>query len=113
MLNIPNIPNSKFPETREHEKKGLHRTLYRFSPEDYRDVDKVWVGTHPEDGKELRVEDGPPAGGPIPEQPEAPGTFVPGYDPGELAEIAARMMKGGNGGGPLRKAADKVRDVTS
>ena len=32
MLDVPNIPNSKFPETREHEERGLDRTLYRFSP---------------------------------------------------------------------------------
>jgi Mn-containing catalase len=92
MLNIPNIPNSKFPETREHEEAGLHRTLYRFSPDDYRDIDKVWVGTHPEDGEEVTVADGPPEGSPTPEQEEAPDNFVPGYDPGELAEIAKRMM---------------------
>ena len=92
MLNIPNIPNSKFPETREHEEAGLHRTLYRFSPDDYRDIDKVWVGTHPEDGEEVVVADGPPEGSPTPEQEEAPDNFVPGYDPGELAEIAKRLM---------------------
>ena len=107
MLNIPNIPNSKFPETREHEQKGLHRTLYRFSPEDYRDIDKVWVGSHPEDGEELRVADAPPEGSAKPEQPETPEMFVPGYDPGELAEIASRMMRGGNGGGPRRNAAER------
>jgi Mn-containing catalase len=108
MLNIPNIPNSKFPETREHEEKGLRRTLYRFSPEDYRDIDKVWVGSHPEDGEELRVADAPPEGAAKPEQPETPETFVPGYDPGELAEIASRMMRGGNGG---RAAAQGGREA--
>jgi Mn-containing catalase len=92
MLNIPNIPNSKFPETREHEEKGLHRTLYRFSPDDYRDIDKIWDGAHPDDGQEVKVEDGPPEGGPTTDFGEVPENFVPGYDPGELAEIAKRLM---------------------
>jgi Mn-containing catalase len=98
MLNIPNVPNSKFPETRRHEDAGLHRTLYRFSPEDFRDIDKVWQGLHPEDGQEVRVVDGPPEGDEAPPSPEQPENFVPGYDPGELAEIAQRMMSGASGG---------------
>jgi Mn-containing catalase len=95
MLDVPNIPNSKFPETREHEERGLHRTLYRFSPDDYRDIDKIWKGTHPSDGEEVVVADGPPEGAERPDIPEQPGIGVPGYDPGELAEIAKRLMKTG------------------
>jgi Mn-containing catalase len=84
-----------FPETREHEERGLHRTLYRFSPDDYRDIDKIWKGPHPSDGQEVEVADGPPEGAPRPDLPEQPGIGVPGYDPGELAEIAKRLMKTG------------------
>ena len=98
MLNIPNIPNSKFPETRPHEEAGLHRTLYRFSPDDFKDVDKVWNGVHPDDGQEVKVVDGPPEGAAAPPAPEQPENFVPGYDPGELAEIAQRMMSGAAAG---------------
>jgi Mn-containing catalase len=47
MLNIPNISNSKFPETRQWEERGLHRVLYRFSEDDYQDVEQVWRGTIP------------------------------------------------------------------
>ena len=98
MLNIPNVPNSNYPETRQYEDAGLHRTLYRFSPDDFRDIDKIWTGTHPEDGQELHVEDGPPEGGPPANHPEQPANFAPGYDPGELAEIAQRMMSGAAAG---------------
>jgi hypothetical protein len=38
MLPFPRIENSKFPEAREWEKNGGHRKLYRFSPDDYKDV---------------------------------------------------------------------------
>jgi Mn-containing catalase len=31
----PRIPTDKIPECRPHIEKGLHRTLYRFSPSDY------------------------------------------------------------------------------
>ena len=32
LLPIPDISNKKFTEARKHEEKGLHRILYRFSP---------------------------------------------------------------------------------
>jgi Mn-containing catalase len=93
MLNIPRISNSKFPETRQWEERGLHRVLYRFSPDDYRDIDKVWKGEHPEDGEQVEVIDGPPEGAPRPDFPAQPGIGVPGYDVGEIAEIAVRMTR--------------------
>jgi Mn-containing catalase len=92
MLNIPKIPNSKFPETRQYEEAGSHRTLYRFSPDDFRDISKVWTGPHPEDGQEVEVADGPPDGGEAADPPQDPSEFAPGYHPDELAEIAQRMM---------------------
>jgi len=54
----------------------------------------VWKGVHPEDGEELAVQQGPPAGGAQADFPESPEHFAPGYDPGELAEIAKKMMEG-------------------
>jgi Mn-containing catalase len=92
MLNIPRISNESIPEARKFHAEALHRTLYRFSPDDYRDVDKVWNGAHPEDGGQLRVVDGPPEGAPILPLPNEPQVYAPGYHPGELAEIARRMM---------------------
>ena len=50
MLNIPNIPNSAFPETKKWEDQGSHRTLYRFSETDFTNLASVWKGVHPEDG---------------------------------------------------------------
>jgi Mn-containing catalase len=93
MLNIPRIPNSKFPETREWEERGLHRVLYRFSPEDYRQVDKIWKGPHPEDGEDVEVLDQIPEGAPAGDLPAEPAIGVPGYDMGELSEIVGRMLK--------------------
>ena len=93
MLNIPRVSNSAFPETRQYEDQGIHRILYRFSPDDYRDIDKVWKGPHPEDGEEVEVQDGPPEGGPQSDPPEDAAMFAPGYHPGELVEIAQHMMR--------------------
>jgi Mn-containing catalase len=96
LLPIPDISNKKFPEARKHEEKGLHQILYRFSPNDYRDVSKIWNGAHPEDGSPLRVEDGPPEGGRVPEHPEEPQLTAPigpdGIDKGMLQELAGRIF---------------------
>ena len=94
MLNIPNIPNSAFPETKKWEDQGSHHTLYRFSETDFTNLASVWKGVHPEDGEELAVQQGPPEGGAQADFPESPEHFAPGYDPGELAEIAKKMMDG-------------------
>ena len=93
MLNIPNISNNEIPEAKKYHDQDIHTLMYRFSPDDYRDIDKIWKGSHPEDGKPLTVTDELPKGGPInPGTPE-PQVYAPGYHPGELAEIAARLMK--------------------
>jgi Mn-containing catalase len=98
LLNIPNVPNSKFPETKQWEDQASHRTLYRFSETDFNNLGAVWKGTHPDDGEEVFVEQGPPdVGGQPADFPESPEHFVPGYDVGELAEIAKRMMDGSSG----------------
>lgn len=91
MLPIPNIENSDFPEARAFEASGSHRKLYRFSPDDYTEIAKIWTGTHPAGG-DLEVVDGPPEGGQMPDLPEVPEEFAPGIGPEELAEIAKRLM---------------------
>jgi hypothetical protein len=105
LLNIPNVPNSKFPETKQWEDQASHRTLYRFSETDFHNLGAVWKGTHPDDGQEVFVEQGPPAGGHAADFPEAPEHFVPGYEVGELAEIAKRMMDGSSGSVSMSGAA--------
>jgi Mn-containing catalase len=93
MLNIPNISNNEIPEAKKYMDQDIHTILYRFSPNDYVDVDKIWKGKHPEDGKPLVVSDDLPNGGPVnPGVPE-PQVFAPGYHPGDLADIVKRMMK--------------------
>lgn len=91
LLPIPNIENAKFPEARKFEEKGIHRRLYRFSPEDYREIARIWHGPAPAGDGELEVVDGPPPGGPIPDLPELPEEFAPGIAPEELAEIAKKL----------------------
>jgi Mn-containing catalase len=128
LLPIPDISNKRFPESAKHEAKGLHRILYRFSPNDYRRISEIWNGPHPEDGQELRVEDGPPEGAPAPDlDPEPQLTAPVGPDPSDLdpvmlEEYARRIFgpdikddikrrKDGNGGGgpgPLKRAAKAV-----
>jgi len=96
LLPIPDISNKRFPEAKKHEAKGLHQILYRMSPNDYKEISKIWSGTHPEDGSALRVVDGPPEGAPVPEHPEEPQLTSPigpdGIDKGILQEMATRIF---------------------
>ena len=51
LLPIPDVSNKKFPEAAAHEAKGLHRVMFRWGPADYRELDKIWNGPHPADGR--------------------------------------------------------------
>jgi len=93
MLPIPDIRTDKIPECREFIAKGLHRSLYRFSPDDYKTIGAVFNGTHPEDGQPLEVREGTPQGHPLADLPPAPASGIPSFDMGELAEITARLMR--------------------
>ena len=62
MLPIPDVSNKKFPEAMKHEAKGLHTIMWKFSPEDYNELDQIWNGPHPEDGQDLVVRDEMPPG---------------------------------------------------
>jgi Mn-containing catalase len=44
LLPIPDISNKRFPESKKHEDAGLHRILYRFSPDDYRRIGEFGTG---------------------------------------------------------------------
>lgn len=89
---IPDISNKQFPEARKWEERNLHRILYRFSPDDYLELGKVWNGPHPEDGGELKVEAAIPTGAPPPDLPEEPQLTAPGLDPAFLQEAAKRLF---------------------
>lgn len=90
---IPDISNKKFPEARKLEEKGLHRVMFRFSPDDYREITKIWNGPHPEDGEELIVEDAIPVGATPPDLEEEPQLTAPGIDPELLADMAKRVFR--------------------
>jgi Mn-containing catalase len=93
MLPIPNLPDADFKEAKPFVDRGLHARLYRFSPDDFKDIAAVWTGEHPIDGTPLEVRDGLPEedGGPA-DPPAEPGVFSPGYHPEELKEIADRLL---------------------
>jgi Mn-containing catalase len=94
LLPIPDVSNKKFPEARKHEEKGLHRILYRFSPEDYREIGQIWNGAHPEDGRPLEVLDQIPEGGPVPDLEAEPQLSAPGAPDGELLADYAKKLFG-------------------
>ena len=96
LLPIPDISNKRFPEARIHETKGLHQILYRFSPNDYREITQIWNGPHPEDGSDLIVLDGPPEGFDPPDldaEPQLTAPIGPDLDPGIDPEMFGDMAK--------------------
>nr|WP_275980240.1 manganese catalase family protein [Halalkalibacter alkaliphilus] len=93
MVPIPNLSNKAFDYTRKYEDQGIHRKLYTFSDTDYQDIDKIWKGTHPEDGKPVEVIRGAPQGAPIPDYPEIPEEFAPGISHEDFLEIAKRLQR--------------------
>jgi Mn-containing catalase len=93
---IPDISNQKFPEARVLEEQGLHRIMFRFSPEDYRELAQVWNGPHPEDGQELVVEDAIPEGTPPPDLEEQPQLTAPGVDMEMIRDMMGWLENGRN-----------------
>jgi Mn-containing catalase len=91
---IPDLSNQRFPEAAVLEERGLGHAMFRFSPKDYRSLDHVWNGPHPETGKPLIIEDGIPAGFTPPDLEEEPQLTSPlGLDAEFLKEAAARLFK--------------------
>src|ERR1700753_1514756 len=58
----PRIATDKIPECKPHIKRGEHLKLYRWSPNDFKELAAVFNGPHPETGEELEVVDHPPEG---------------------------------------------------
>jgi Mn-containing catalase len=87
----PRIPTEKIPECQPHIKRGEHKRLYRFSPDDYREIVAVFNGPHPETGEELEVVDHAPEGALPNDLPPQTAVFAPDYHPEEISEIAARL----------------------
>ena len=98
----PNIPTDKIPECQPHIQKGEHLKLYRFSPNDYKEIVAVFTGPHPETGEPLQVVDGPPEGHVPVDLPPEPAVSTPSYAPEEIAEIARKLrVQAGLGDEPL------------
>jgi manganese catalase len=93
MLPIPAVPDSDFKEAQPFTNQGLHGKLYRFSPDDFKDLGAIWHGEHPIDGTPLEVEDGPPEGGQQWDPPEEKAVSSPGLNPDELQEMAQRLLR--------------------
>ena len=91
-LPIPDVSNKKFPEAAAHEEKGLHRVIYRWSPEDYTELKEIWNGPHPEDGQELVVKDEIPARAPWPELQEEPQISAHGGIDPEMVKYFAKAL---------------------
>ena len=89
----PRIPTEKIPECKPHIERGEHLRLYRFSPDDYRELAAVFNGPHPETGEELRSSTSAPEGAPPHDLPPQPAVFAPDYAPEEIAEIAQQLRK--------------------
>ena len=110
LLPIPDVSNKRFTEAAVHEAKGLHRILYRFSPDDYKRVGEIWNGPHPEDGQPLEVADGPPQGAVPPDLEAEPQLASPAGaddqdpDPDMIAFYAKKIFGGGVVQVPGRRA---------
>jgi Mn-containing catalase len=89
----PRIATAKIPECQPHLEQGSHLKLYRFSPDDYREIVAVFRGPHPETGEALQVVDEPPEGFLPQDLPPQESAFAPDYAPEEIAEIAQRLRK--------------------
>ena len=91
LLPVPEVDSDKFPDARKYMDRGFHRILYRFSPEDYRQIGEIWNGLSAIDGSDREVQDGPPEGGEDPDLSAAPPLYAPNVSAEEIEEIARKL----------------------
>ena len=94
LLPIPDMSNEAFPEAKKFMEQGMHRKLYTFSQDDYRQAGIIWNGNHPEDGKPLEFIHGAMEGVPAPDLEPEPQLNAPGgedFDPQMFSDIAKKM----------------------
>ncbi len=90
----PRIPTDKIPECKPHIKRGEHLKLYRWSPDDFKELAAVFNGPHPETGEDLEVaEEIHPEGALANDLPPQEAVFAPGPDVGEIEDIAQRLRQ--------------------
>jgi Mn-containing catalase len=91
MLPVPKIGNEIFPEAKKYMDMSSHTKLYRFSPDDYRDIGEIWEGPVP-DGGNAEVVDAPPqTAGDHVELAGIGSAFAPDYHPEEIFEMAQKL----------------------
>ncbi|MBH0229153.1 manganese catalase family protein [Halobacillus yeomjeoni] len=94
MIPVPDLDNSKFDYARPFMEQGLDNILYTWSSDgDYEDIDRIWKGINPENGKKLIVKRGTPEGAPIPDLDDLPEEFAPGVDRDDYERIAKKLME--------------------
>ena len=91
LLPVPEIDSTQFPHARKYIDQSVHRILYRFSPEDYKQISEIWNDSQVDTGDEREVMDGPPEGGEVPDLTPIPAMYAPGVNAEDIAEIAERM----------------------
>ena len=91
LLPVPKISSTQFLDAKTFMDRGFHRILYRFSPNDYRQIGEIWNGLQAETGEPREVQYGPPEGGEVPDLDPAPPIYAPGVDAENIAEIARRL----------------------
>jgi Mn-containing catalase len=91
LLPVPEISSLQFPDARKYMDKGFHRILYRFSPDDYKQIGEIWNGLQAETGEPREVQEGPPEGGEVPDLTPAPPLYAPNVNAEDIEEIAKRL----------------------
>jgi hypothetical protein len=74
---------------------GSHTKLYRYSPDDYRDIDQIWEGPVPDGGEAVVVDAPPDTAGDHVELAGIGSAFAPDYHPEEIFEMAQQLYKKG------------------
>jgi Mn-containing catalase len=91
LLPVPDIQSEKFPHAKKFMDKGYHRFLYRFSPDDYRQMGEIWNGPQADTGEPREVVDDIPEGGEVPDLTPVSEMFAPNVSPEEIDEIAKKL----------------------
>jgi hypothetical protein len=91
MLPIPNIEGVEIPESGPFIAEGLHRRLYRFSPEDYCEIATIWQGDALDGSGPLEVIDGPQTGGTRYEAEAITSAFISDHHPKQILVIAQKL----------------------
>lgn len=78
-LPVPKTDSSKMPEVKKLEERNLHNQQWTFSNEES-GLSEIFTGSSPFGDGELEALDGLPEGFDIPQMPEAPQEYAPGFD---------------------------------